>query len=171
MTTDNGADRHASAAANHRQAARHHGEASNHFQYGKDWAHAAHQAFLARGYALHAIDLGRGAGKQYGERRRTEVPNAAESKPLPWSPTSPPSPADITLGDGGHHAAAAEHSEKAAYHHEQAAKLYEGKDYSSAAQEAEIAMGHAQSSVFHGDEAAKHHVEHYGKAGPTAEIV
>jgi hypothetical protein len=33
-----------------------------------------------------------------------------------------------------------------------------------------MAHRHAHHSVFHGDEAAMHHVEHYGKSHPTAEI-
>jgi hypothetical protein len=47
---------------------------------------------------------------------------------------------------------------------------YDAKEYALAAREVEIAHGHTQRSVFHGDEAAKHHVEHFGKSGPTAEI-
>jgi hypothetical protein len=170
MTTDNDVDEHASAATNHGLAARHHREASNHFQFEKGWAHAAHQAFLARGYALHAMDHGIEAGKKYAERGHATSPSDASLKSPPPAAVLPRSAATTSLGDGGHHAAAAEHSEKAAYHHQQASKLYEAKDYSLAAQEAAIALGHAQSSIFHGEEAAKHHAEHYGKAGPTAEI-
>jgi hypothetical protein len=74
------------------------------------------------------------------------------------------------LSGAEHHTAAADHHEQAARHHGQASKHYDAKEYAQAAHETQIALGHAQHSVFHGDEAAKHHVEHFGNSGPTDEI-
>jgi hypothetical protein len=135
------AEPHASAAIHHAAAARFHREASRHYQVGKDHAHAAHQALLAHGHGLRAIERGYEASAYYA-----------------------------TLNVSEHHAAAADHHEQAARHHGQAAKHRDEKDFALAAHEAQIAHGHAQHSVFHDNEAAKHHVEHYGKSGPTAEI-
>jgi hypothetical protein len=61
-------DHHASAAKFHEQAARHHREASRHFEFGKGWAHAAHEAFLAHGYAMYARRHGDEAAKRYVEQ-------------------------------------------------------------------------------------------------------
>ena len=55
-------------------------------------------------------------------------------------------------------------------HHGEAAKHFDKRDYAPAAHAAHIAHGHARRSAFHGDEAATHYIEHYGKSGPTAEI-
>jgi hypothetical protein len=161
------AERHAAAAFHHGQAARSHREASIRYRGEKDYAQAAHQALVAHGHSLHAIEHGGEARKYYAER--------AANAPSKYPETVPRSPARslesaTDFSSAEHHAAAADHHEQAARHHVLASKHCEEEDYELAAQEAQIAHGHAQHSVFHGNEAAKHHVEHYGKSGPTAEI-
>jgi hypothetical protein len=131
---------HAAAAIHHAEAARFHREASRLYRDGKDQAHAAHQALVAHAHGLRAIERGNQASAYYA-----------------------------TLSVAEHHAAAADHHEQAARHHAQAAKHREDADYVLAAHEARIASSHAQHSVFHDNEAAKHHVEHFGKSGSSAE--
>ncbi len=166
------AGHHASAANHHEQAARYHREASRHYQVGRDYAHAAYQALAAHGHGLHAIDHGDEARKYYAERNGNAL--TKHSEPAPHSAEKPGETArttELNLSGMEHHAAAADHHEKAAQHHGLASKRFEGGDYALAAHEAQIAHDHAQRSVFHGNEAAKHHVEHYGRSGPTAEIL
>ncbi len=69
---------------------------------------------------------------------------------------------DIKLNGAEHHAAAADDHDKAAQHHRQAAEHFVGNDYAKAAQEAQIANGYAEQSIFHDDEAAEYHVEYCG---------
>ena len=57
MNTKHSKKGHLEAAAlHHEQAARHHREASRHFEDGRDFVDAAHQAMMAHGHTLHAID-------------------------------------------------------------------------------------------------------------------
>src|SRR5271170_1814435 len=98
------AEPHASAAIHHAAAARFHREASRHFQVGEDHAHAAHQALLAHGHGLRAMERGNQADAYYA-----------------------------TLSVAEHHTAAANHHEQAARHHGQAAKYREDEDYALAA--------------------------------------
>jgi hypothetical protein len=165
------ADHHASAVVHHAQAVGHHREASRHYEVGKDYAHAAHQALVAHGHGLRAMDFGKEAETYYSQHAES-VP-ARNPDPIPRfakKSLQTPGTVEIALTCTDHHTAAANHHELAARHHREAAEHYEREDYTLAAQEAQIALGHAQQSIFHGNEAAKHHVEHYGKAGPTAEI-
>jgi hypothetical protein len=160
-----------SAVFHHKQAAQFHREASRHYQVGKDYAHAAHQALVAHGHGLQAIDHEHDAGTYFAERNGNVLPKYPE--PVPRSPArslEAPEPIQANLSGAEHHAAAAYHHDLAARHHGQACKHHDAKEYAQAAHEVQIAHGHAQRSVFHGDEAAKHHVEHFGKSGPTAEI-
>jgi hypothetical protein len=77
MTAEpSGKDHHASAATFHEEAARHHREAARHFEFGKGWAHAAHAAFLAQGYAMYAKRHGDEAAKWYVEKHGGIAPNA-----------------------------------------------------------------------------------------------
>jgi hypothetical protein len=126
---------------------------------------------VAHGHALQALDHGNEAGKYFAEHDGTVLPKYSESVPrFPAKSLETAGTVQTNLSGAEHHAAAADHHEQAARHHGQASKHCDAKDYVLAAHEALIAHGHAQHSVFHGDEAAKHHVEHYGKSGPTAEI-
>jgi hypothetical protein len=70
-----------------------------------------------------------------------------------------------------HHETAAELHDNAARHHAYAVEHIDRKDHGQAIHEAQLAHGYAQRSIYRGDEAAKHHVEHYGRASPSAEIV
>jgi hypothetical protein len=165
------AEHHASAAIHHEQAVRYHREASRHYQTGKDYAHAAHQALVAHGHALLAIDRGTEASKYYAEHDGNTLPKYPAPVPrFPAESLETPETMQTNLSGAEHHVAAADHHEQAAQHHRLASKHCDGKDYAMAVQEAQIAHRHAQHSVFNGNEAAKHHVEHYGKSGPTAEI-
>jgi len=161
------AEHHAAAAIHHQQAAQHHHEASRHFEIGKDYAHAAHQALIAHGHALHAMSYGNKASNSY-------VKHADAALPVPPIPEEEPTTTGTiqpNLSGVEHHAAAARHHEQAARHHSQASRHCDEKEDALAAHEAQIAQGYAQHSVFHGEEAMKHHAEHYGKSGPSAEIV
>jgi len=166
------AEHHVSAANHHEAAARYHREASRHYEFGEDYAHAAHQALVAHGHALLAIDSGNQASRYYAEH--DHHPLSAKITPTPHLPAKSlpiPGAMNTNLSDANHHAAAADHHDQAARHHGHADGHGERKEYALAVEEAQMARAHAQQAVFHGDEAAKHHAEHYGKSGPTAEIL
>jgi hypothetical protein len=165
----NATEHHTSAAFHHQKAAQFHREASRHYELGKDYAHAAHQALIAHGHGLRAIDQGNAAGKYYAGQDGGLLGKYPE--PIPLSPGKALETMDIKLSGSEHHAAAADDHEHAAQHHLQAAKHLDEKDYELAAHEAQIAHRRAHFSIFHDDEAAMHHVEHYGKSGQSAEIV
>lgn len=169
MTTERrAAEHHASAATHHHASAQFHREASRHYEVGKDYAHAAHQALIAHGRAMLALDRGSEAGRYYRGQDASTPPKS----PQPWSRFTGKSddPAVNALSAAEHHAAAADRHEKAAHHHGQASRFCRENNFALAAEEGMIAYAHAQRAIYQGDEAAKHHVEHYGKSGPTAEI-
>jgi hypothetical protein len=172
MTDNHNAAEHLrSAALHHQRAGQFHREASRHYQIGKDYAHAAHQALIARGHALQASDHEDDAGAYFSEHNGNVLRKHSEPVlGLPAKSLEAPEATQANLSGAEHHAAAADHHDLAARHHGEASKHYDAKEYALAAREVEIAHGHTQRSVFHGDEAAKHHVEHFGKSGPTAEI-
>jgi hypothetical protein len=155
----------------HTQAAEYHREASRHYETGKDYAHAAHQALVAHGHALLGLKYGDEARLHYAGHHLSDLP-----KPSNPGPSVAIMSADVIgispdgIGTAAHHAAAATHHEQAAHHHQEAARLCGEKDYARAAHEAQMAHRHAHYSIFHDDEAAMHHVEHYGKSGQSAEI-
>ena len=75
-------------------------------------------------------------------------------------------------GDGGlserqHHDEAAVQHEQAVLHHSQAAGYLKEQNFTLAAREAHFAQGYAQNATFHGTEAARHHVDHFGTAAPA----
>jgi hypothetical protein len=165
------AEHHASATIHHRLAAQFHREASRHYETGKDYAHAAHQAQIAHAHALHALRQGDEARTHYAEHHLSDLT-------IPSDPGQP----GVRLGEvigapamasnsAAHHAAAGLHHEQAAQHHKNAARLCNEQQYARAAHEAQMAHRHAHYSIFHDDEAAMHHVEHYGKSGQSAEIL
>jgi hypothetical protein len=158
-------NRHAAAAAHHQQAMHYHRAASTHYEVGKDYAHAAHQALLAHGHALLAIERAREAEVGYVP----STPKKAEDRShLIVSDAA--GPIDGIFSGSAHHAMAADHHEQAMGHHHAAAEHCAAMEYVLAAHEAQQAHDHARRAVIYGDEAAKHHVEHYGRAAPTAEI-
>jgi hypothetical protein len=74
------------------------------------------------------------------------------------------------LDGADHHMAAAEHHAKAAVCLGKAAAHFRERQYEAAAQEAQHARRHADHAVFHDDAGARHYAEHYGSAGPIAEL-
>ena len=165
------AQNYASASAHHQRAAHYHQEASRHYRSGKDFAHAAHQALLAHGHALRAMDFGHEAAKPHG-KHTIECSRAGMPVATPLVAPLLDAPAILQKGlDGAdHHMAAAEHHAAAAIHQGKAAVLFREKHYEEAAKEAQLAYRHAHHTVFHDDAGARHYVEHYGKAGPIAEL-
>jgi hypothetical protein len=147
---------HEAAKAHHEQAVMHHRSASTHYKTGKDYAHAAHQAFLANGHALRAYDQSKAASRLYAEQR--------QATPMPGAPP-------IGANCAERHAVAADLHEVAARHHNQAARHQLGRNIALAAEDAFRGEMLGRDALFHGDGAAVHHVEHYGMAGPVAEIV
>ena len=128
------------AASHHEQAARYHHGASRHFEAGQDYVHAAHQAMMAHGHALHAIDLAHDAG--------------AHSTGTP-----PITPASTGVGatsenTAKHHATAAELHEQAALHMRHAVKLFD-QDRGVVAHDAQLALSLALRALSHGNEAAR----------------
>jgi hypothetical protein len=130
------------AASHHEQAARLHREASRHFEEGKDFAHAAHQAMLAHGHALHAIDRANEALKHHGA-------------PLVVPPAT--APADSHAGAAQHHAIATELHQQAARHMRTAASQFD-QDRGAVAHETQLAFALALRGLSHSNEAAKLHV-------------
>ncbi len=125
-------------------------------------------ALTAHGHALKALWHGNEAHRQderlgtfSSEPFRSTFDVAAETERKMES----------TLSSAAHHAAAAADHEQAVKHLAQLAEFQSGNDHVEAAQEADIAHGYARHAIFHGDEAAMHYVEHYGKSGPTAELL
>ncbi|MGX7002176.1 hypothetical protein [Caballeronia sp. KNU42] len=130
------------AASHHEQAARFHREAAHHFGAGKDYDHAAHQAIMAHGYALHAID----------EANCVVKHNAGASTVLPA-----PSGSAETVTAAQHHATAAELHGQAAQHLRHAAKLFDD-DRSAVAHDTQLAFSLAVRALAHANEAARQHV-------------
>jgi hypothetical protein len=127
------------AASHHEQAARFHHEASRHFEAGKDYAHAAHQAMMAHGHALHAIDRAYEAGAH-----GTSTP--------PMTPASTGSANNANAAK--HHVTAAELHEQAALHMRHAVKLFD-QDRGAVAHDTQLALSLALRALSHSNEAAK----------------
>ena len=140
------------AASHHEQAARFHREASHHFGAGKDYDHAAHQAVMAHGYALHAID----------EANNVVKHNAGASTVLP----PPTGSAEHSTTAAQHHATAAELHGQAAQHLRHAAKLFDD-DRSAVAHDTQLAFSLAVRALAHGNEAARQHVTLIREKGPA----
>ena len=130
------------AASHHEQAARFHREAAHHFGAGKDYDHAAHQAIMAHGYALHAIDEANCVVKHN--------PGASPVLPAPTGSAEP-----VTAAQ--HHATAAELHGQAAQHLRHAAKLFDD-DRSAVAHDTQLAFSLAVRALAHANEAARQHV-------------
>ena len=126
------------AALHHEQAARFHREASQYYEAGKDYDHAAHQAVLAQGHALFAIDESNAAVKHAG---------------------GPPSASAVESGltAAQHHAAASELHVQAAQHLRRAAKLFDD-DRSAVAHESQLGFSLGSRALAHGNEAARQYV-------------
>ncbi|WP_193727851.1 hypothetical protein [Paraburkholderia franconis] len=141
MNTKHSKKGHLEAAASHHEhAARHHREASRHFEDGRDFAHAAHQAMMAHGHTLHAIDQAHDAGAH-----SANTPSIS-----PPSSVSGVSAADVAR----HHAAAVELHTQAAQHMRHAVKLFD-QDRSAVSHDAQLALSLALRALSHGNEAAR----------------
>ncbi len=141
MSTKHSKKEHLEAAASHHeQASRYHRAASRHFEAGKDYAHAAHEAMMAHGHTLHAIDQAHDAG-------------AHSANTPPVAPASTGSGADNTNA-AKQHALAAELHDQAAQHMRHAVKLFD-QDRSAVAHDAQLALSLALRALSHGNEAAK----------------
>ena len=152
---------HAAAATHHEQAAYFHREASRHYKVGKDYAHAAHQALTAKGHALRALEHGQDASTRYSKHAGSPLPSylaRSSGKSGSTALTSLESVNEIA-----HHSVAAEHHEAAERHHERAGEHDSAGHYVRANHETNIALDHGKHAIFHGDQAAIHHMESYGK--------
>jgi hypothetical protein len=158
----------ASAALHHEQAAHFHREASRHYQIGKDYAHAAHQAVKAHGHALRALEHGQAASTRYEEHEGSPWPGYLTRSPDKSPSTAVASPPN--LSGAAHHAVAAGHHEAAERHHAQAGAHSGADHFIRANHETNKALDHGKHALFHGDQAAMHHMEHYG-GHPSAELV
>jgi hypothetical protein len=162
------AEHHASAALHHEQAAQFHIEASRLYQIGTDYSQAAHNALSAHGHALRAMEHGQAARACYAEYERNPLPNflnrtSAES--VTQALTSP-----IELSGSACHAVAADHHHAAVRHHGQAGVHCDAEHYVRAHHETENALNHGKHALFHADQAALRHTEHYGNRA-SAELV
>jgi len=128
------------SASHHEHAAQHHREASRLFEEGRDFGHAAHQAMMAHGHTLHAIDQAHDAGAHI-----TNTPSI-----VPPSTGSAVSAVDVAK----HHAVAAELHTQAAQHMRHAVKLFD-QDRSAVSHDAQLALSLALRALSHGNEAAK----------------
>ncbi len=158
---------HAAASEHHQQAARFHREAARHYQIGKDYAHAAHQALTAHGHALRALEHGQAASARYAAHEGSPLPgylSRAANKPTSTSLAFP-----ITLNGTDHHAVAADHHAAAGLHHEKAGEHSAAEHYVRAKHATNEAVKHTEHALFHADQAAMHHMEHYG-GRPSAEL-
>lgn len=156
------AGQHTSAADHHAQAAQSHREASRHFKIGKDFAHAAHQALVAHGHALHALTHGRNAIDLYAAQEGRPVPSYLSR--LVDRSLSKEVAAPLHLDGAAHHDTAADHHDAAAKHHEDAAGHADADHLVRALHSAKSALDHACHALYHGNQAAMHHVEFLGSA-------
>jgi len=173
MPSENTASQHhLSAATHHERAAHFHREAATHYLIGKDYAHAAHQALIAQGHAWHAIDHGNEASKHYADNDGAGclIPSEKALR-LPQKTLDIQGDQPSELSAAEHHAAAAVHSDQAARHHRLASKHCEDKDYVLAAHEGQIAHNYTKAAIFHASEAAKNHLDLYGKSELTSNII
>jgi hypothetical protein len=81
--------------------------------------------------------------------------------------TAVASPIILTVTE--HHAIAADHNDAAARHHEQAKKHSDAEHFVRANHATREALKHTEHALFHADQAAMHHMEHYG-SHPSAEL-
>jgi hypothetical protein len=151
---------HAAAVVHHQQAARFHREASRHYQIGKDYAHAAHQALTAHGHALRAMEHGQTASAHYVAHEHSPLPNYLTRSS--GEPMSTALASRIILTVAEHHAIAADHHDASGLHHAQAGKHSVAEHYIRANHATKEALKHGEHALFHADQAAMHHMEHYG---------
>lgn len=166
--TQGSEDHHMSAAQHHEQAARCHREAARYYETGKDYTYAAHQALSAHGHGLRALEHGLAAGANYAAQETSPLPSCLTRSTDKSASTAVASP--ITLGGSAHHIIAAGHHDAAEQHHEQAGTHCNAEHYVRANHENKKALDHGKHALFHCDQAAMHHMEHYASHA-SAELV
>lgn len=163
---------HTAAATHHIYARQFHLVAARHYQIGSDYAHAAYQALIAHGHTLRAMDHLQQAIDDYAEHGvLPEQEIVIVRRGDPWKRymdsilvASNAVTIATNLSGAEHHAAAAGHAERAAQHHGHASIHCDGREFPLAARESQIANDHALHSVYHGNAAARHYVEHFDPA-------
>ena len=159
---------HLSAQPHHEQAARFHREASRHFEAGKDFAHAAHQALIAHGHALQALEFELAANVYYaGHAARKDAPDTPSSN-LHHAATDSKGNTNIGLSCAEHHAAAAGLHEEACRHLSRVAGYFQKSKIGEAAREAKLALDLAVRAAFHSNEAAKGYAKQCSNAQAVA---
>jgi len=159
---------HLSAQPHHEQAARFHREASRHFEAGKDFAHAAHQALIAHGHALQALEIELAVNVYYaGHAARKDVPDTPSSN-LRHAATESEGNTNIGLSCAEHHAAAAGLHEEACGHLSRVAGHFQKSKIGEAAREAKLALDLAVRAAFHSNEAAKDYAKQCSNAQAVA---
>ena len=158
---------HVAAAAHHEQAARFHRDAARHYRIGKDCAHAAHRALTAHGHALRALEHGHAASALYAAFDGSPLPNFLSRSSGEAGSTAVASPLDLTITE--RHGIAADHHDAANQHHGKAREHSVAQHYVRANHATKEAVKHTEHALFHADQAAMHHMEHYG-SHPSAEL-
>ena len=158
---------HAAAAMHHEQAARFHREASRHYQIGQAYAHAAQHALTAHGHAHRALEHGQAASACYASHEGSPLPNYLNRPADRLASTAVASPKILTGTE--HHTIAADHHLAAGHHHALAGKHCDAEHYVRANHATKDALKHGKHALFHSNQAAMHHMEHYG-SHPTAEL-
>ncbi|NMM03610.1 hypothetical protein HHL24_37765 [Paraburkholderia sp. RP-4-7] len=161
-----------SAQSHHEQAASFHREASRHYETGKDYAHAAHQAWIAYGHGLQARDRAGEVVSRYAEH---VVAGQSPDSETPFSLEA----ASNGMGESAHGGlSCAEHQATAADHHEHAARRladasrhFAAKDYVPALREAQTAVALGVLALFHSEQAAKRHVKEIGLVSATTDVL
>jgi hypothetical protein len=144
MNAKHGRKRHFEAAVSHHQEeGRFHRETSRHFEAGNDFSRAAHQAMMANGHALHAIDRANDALKH----------NAGTPQIAP----PPPSFAENSPSAAQHHAMAAELHKQSALHLRSAARHFD-QDRGAVTHETQLVFSLERRALSHNDEATRQQV-------------
>jgi len=159
-------DHHMAAARHHEQAAYFHREASRHYQIGKDYAHAAHQALVAHGHELRAMEHGQEARAAYARHEGSPLPGYL-ARATPQS-TAVAAPQRLTGAE--HHVAAAGHHDAASQRHVKAGAHGSADHHIRAHHETQKALDHGKHAIFHADQAALAHMELYG-CQPEADTI
>ena len=159
---------HASAAHHYGQAAQHHSALSTHHHGGRDHTDVVHMKIMARGHATRALFHQNGA--QIPQENLHIVPPDSLKTSFDNVLRKP----GVTKGGFNivtyQAIAVLEHKFLTKSQTRSPAALNR-ENYLKAAYKANIAHRYARHAVFQGDEADRHHIEHYGKTGPTAEIL
>jgi hypothetical protein len=168
ITSSRDGSHHLSAQPHHEQAARFHREASRHFEAGRDFAHAAHQALIAHGHALQALEFELAANVYYaGHAAREDAPETPSSN-LHHAATESDGSTKVGLTCAEHHTVAAGLHEEACRHLNRVAGHFQKSRIVEAAHEAKLALDLAVRAAFHSNEAAKGYAKQCSNAQADA---